>query len=72
MTAPPRSLTDFATLDQHITDALVALRLARAARTRSRNADSVRAENDAESRLNGLLERRHLAHLLLIETTGGW
>jgi hypothetical protein len=67
MTAPPRSLVDFATLDQHIADSLVALRLARAARTRSRNARSLRAEDDAEAHLNGLLERRHLAQVLLIE-----
>jgi hypothetical protein len=67
MTAPPRSLTDLVTLDEHITDALVDLRLARRARTRSTNSESIRAEDDAESRLNGLLERRHLAQLLLVE-----
>jgi hypothetical protein len=61
MTASPRSLSDVAVLDQHITDALVVLRLARAARTRSTNATSLRAEADAESSLNGLLECRHLA-----------
>jgi hypothetical protein len=60
MTAPPRSLSDFATLDQGITDALFLLRRARAARTRSRNSESIRAENDAESHLNALLEWRQL------------
>jgi hypothetical protein len=59
MTAPPRTLPDFSTLDRHIADALVVLRLARAASTRSRNFETIRAEEDAESRLNGLLECRH-------------
>jgi hypothetical protein len=67
MTAPPRSLTDLATLDEHITDALDLLRLARSARTRSTNSRSIRAEDAAEFRLNELLERRHLAQLLLLE-----
>jgi hypothetical protein len=61
MTAPPRNLPDFAPLDQRITDALAVLRVARAARTRSKNPESVRAEDDVESRLNGLLECRHSA-----------
>jgi hypothetical protein len=61
MTAPTRIPPDFATLDRHITDALAALRLARAASCRSRNSDSVRAEDDAEARLNGLLECRQAA-----------
>jgi hypothetical protein len=69
MTAPPRTLTDLATLDAHITDALDLLRLARSARTRSANSRSIRAEDDAETLLNGLLERRHLAQLLLLERT---
>jgi hypothetical protein len=69
MTAPPRSLTDLATLDEHITDALDLLRHARRARTRSTNSRSIRAEDDAETLLNGLLERRHLAQLLLLERT---
>ncbi len=59
MTAPPRTLPDFSTLDRHIADALVVLRFARAASTRSRNSETIRAEEDAESRLNGLLECRH-------------
>jgi hypothetical protein len=67
MTAPSRSLTDLATLDEHITDALGRLRLARKARTRSTNSRCIRAEDDAESRLNSRLERRHLAQLLLLE-----
>ena len=58
MTAPPRTLPDFGTLDRYIADALVVLRLARAASTRSRNSETIRAEEDAESRLNGLLECR--------------
>ena len=58
MTAPAQTLRDFATLDRHIAEALAALRLARAASIRSRNADSTRAEDNAELRLNGLLERR--------------
>jgi hypothetical protein len=61
MTAPTRPLPDAATLDRHIVDALAALRLARAVSTRSPNARSLRAENDAESRLNGLLECRQAA-----------
>jgi hypothetical protein len=61
MTAPTRTLPDFATLDQHIADALLDLRIARAASGRSRNSDSVRAEDDAEARLNGLLECRQAA-----------
>lgn len=58
MTAPARTLPDYATLDQRITDALGRLRSARAASTRSRDSESMRAERDAESRLNGLLECR--------------
>jgi hypothetical protein len=58
MTAPTRPLPDRATLDRHIVDALAVLRLARAASRRSRNAASILAEDDAESRLNGLLELR--------------
>jgi hypothetical protein len=61
MTAPPRTLPDYSTLDRHIADALVVLRLARAASTRSRNAASIRAEEEAESELNGLLESRQAA-----------
>lgn len=61
MTAPPRTLPDYATLDRSIAHALSVLRSARAASTRSRNAESMRAEQDAESRLNGLLECRHAA-----------
>jgi hypothetical protein len=61
MTAPTRHLPDFATLDRHIADALAGLRLARAASSRSRNSESIRAEDDAESRLNGLLECRQRA-----------
>jgi hypothetical protein len=61
MTAPPRTLPDFPTLDRSIADALVVLRLARASITRSRNSETIRAEADAESRLNGLLECRHAA-----------
>jgi hypothetical protein len=61
MTAPTRPLPDFATLDRHITHALAFLRLARAASCRSRNSESIRAEDDAEARLNGLLECRQAA-----------
>jgi len=61
MTAPPRTLLDYATLDRRITDALGRLRSARAANTRSRSLESLRAETDAESQLNGLLECRHAA-----------
>jgi len=59
MTAPPRTLPDFSTLDRHIADALVVLLLARATSTRSRNSGTIRAEVDAESRLNGLLDCRY-------------
>ncbi|SMO77523.1 hypothetical protein SAMN06273567_10481 [Geodermatophilus aquaeductus] len=58
MTAPSRTLPDFPTLDRSISAALAALRLARAVSTRSRDDDSARAAEDAESRLNGLLECR--------------
>jgi hypothetical protein len=61
MTAPSRTLPDYATLDRHIAEALRVLRLARAASTRSRNGESLRAEEHAESHLNGLLEYRHAA-----------
>ena len=61
MTAPTRVPPDFATLDRHITDALAVLRLARAVSTRSRNPESIRAEEHAESQLNGLLDCRHAA-----------
>jgi hypothetical protein len=61
MTAPVRPRPDFAALDRHIADALGVLRLARAASTRGGNSDTIRAEEDAESRLNGLLECRHVA-----------
>jgi hypothetical protein len=61
MTAPTRSLPDLDTLDGHIADALDALRRARAATCRSRNAATILAEDDAESRLNGLLEFRQAA-----------
>jgi hypothetical protein len=61
MTAPPRALPDYVTLDRHIADALGRLRLARAANARSRNSESIREEENAESRLNGLLECRHAA-----------
>jgi hypothetical protein len=64
MTAPSRSRTDFAALDQQITDALGVLRVARVARARSKNPRSICAEDDAEARLNELLERRHLRQLL--------
>jgi hypothetical protein len=58
MTAPPRPLPDAAALDGHIVDALAALRLARAVSNRSPNARALRAQDDAESRLNGRLEDR--------------
>ena len=51
MTAPARSGTDFATLDQQITDALGVLRVARVARARSKNPRSIRAEDDGLLRL---------------------
>jgi hypothetical protein len=58
MTAPTRTLPDLATLDEHTADALVVLRLARRACSRSRNCESIRAEADAEAHLNALLESR--------------
>jgi hypothetical protein len=61
MTAPARTLPDLASLDRRIAEALAALRVARAASTRSRNAASLRAEELAESQLNGLLEDRQAA-----------
>ena len=61
MTATARPLTDFATIDQHIAAALTVLRHARTVSSRSPNSESLRAEHDAESRLNGLLECRTAA-----------
>ena len=61
MTAPTRPLPDLTTLDEHIADALVVLRLARTASSRSRNSESIRAEIDAEAHLNALLECRQAA-----------
>jgi hypothetical protein len=61
MTAPTRTLPDLATLDEHIADALVVLRLARRACSRSRNGESIRAEADAEAHLNALLDSRQAA-----------
>ena len=63
MTAPPRALPDYVSLDRHIADALGLLRIARAASARSRNSESIRDEENAESHLNGLLECRHAAQL---------
>jgi hypothetical protein len=63
MTAPAGTVPDLAALDRHIGEALAVLRRARAATSRSRNLDTIRIEEDAESRLNGLLERRQAAHL---------
>jgi hypothetical protein len=63
MIAPPRALPDYDTIDRHIADALGLLRIARAVSARSRNSESIRDEEVAESRLNGLLERRHAARL---------
>jgi hypothetical protein len=51
------------TLDRYIADALGALRIARAASARSRNSESIRDEEAAESPLSGLLERGHAARL---------
>jgi hypothetical protein len=62
MTAPAGIVPDLAALDRHIAEALAVLRLARAATRRSRNLDTIRIEENAESRLNGLLERRQAAH----------
>ena len=61
MTAPTRPLPDAAALDRQIVDALAALRLARAVSNRAPSARALRAEDDAESRLNGLLEHRQAA-----------
>ena len=58
MTAPAPHLPDLAVLDRRLTEALATLRRARIATKRSRNAVSIRAEEEAESRLNGLLEQR--------------
>jgi hypothetical protein len=63
MTAPLRALPDYVTLDRLIADALSGLRNARAASARSKNSESIRDEEDAESRLNGLLECRLAAQL---------
>jgi hypothetical protein len=59
MTAPVRTAPDLAALDRHIAEALAGLRVARAATTRSRNTETIRVEEDAESLLNGLLEFRY-------------
>jgi hypothetical protein len=48
MTAPTRDRPDVATLDEHIATALVVLRRARSASSRSRNSESLRDEVDAE------------------------
>ena len=61
MSAPTRPLPDFATLDRHIAAALAVLHLARAASSLSHDSESLRSEDDAESRLNGLLECREAA-----------
>ena len=59
MTAPAGTVPDLTALDRHIAEALADLRLARGATTRSRNTDTLRVEEIAESQLNGLLECRH-------------
>ena len=61
MTAPARTLPDYATIDRHIAAALTVLRHARAVSSRLPNTEALRAEHDAESRLNGLLECREAA-----------
>jgi hypothetical protein len=61
MTAPPRTPTDHVVLDRCIAEALGQLRTARAAIVHSRNSTSIRAEAEAESRLNALLECRYAA-----------
>lgn len=61
MTAPTPTRTDLAAMDRYITQALASLRTARDACTRSPNGDSIRQEEDAEARLNALLERRFAA-----------
>lgn len=61
MTAPAPTRRDLAVLDRDITEAFAELRAARAQSARSANARSVRREQAAEWRLNGLLERRYLA-----------
>jgi len=59
MTAPTPTRTDLGPLDEHIVDALVALRLARAASARASTSGNRDAEVRAEANLNGLLEYRH-------------
>ena len=58
MTASAPPSTDLDSLDRDITRALAALRRARLARGRSDDPATVRTTEDAEWRLNRLLDRR--------------
>ena len=59
MTAPTPTRTDVAALDEHITRALVDLRLARAAAARADTPRNRDAEARTEANLNKLLEYRY-------------
>jgi len=53
-----RDVHRLAELDQRIRDALADVRRARVALAHSTNADSIRVHDEAQSALDGLLERR--------------
>ena len=61
MTAPAPPVPELDNLDRDITLALAALRRARLARSRSDDLDTARTEENAEWRLNRLLDRRLVA-----------
>ena len=61
MAAPAPPLSDLDTLDRDITVALAVLRRVRTAGNRSSDPFAARAEEDAEWRLNRLLDRRSAA-----------
>jgi hypothetical protein len=60
MTAPAPARPDLSVLDRDITEALNALRFARALSARSPNARTAQSEEAAEWRLNAFLERRYI------------
>jgi hypothetical protein len=61
MTAPADIRTDFTVLDQHITKALCALRLARSASSQGKTRARGDAERVSEENLNALLDYRNAA-----------
>jgi hypothetical protein len=59
MAAAASTRTKFAAIDEQITHALFALRLARVITARGRTAEDRDAERRAEANLNALLDHRH-------------